>query len=167
MSTTSLLFVGVLALLCSSALGQICDNYWSCSGCVAEAGCGWCKSKGACEPGTSSGPNAGFCGEWDYYSSQCASLTTEEAAGVVFMVLFSLMGFFACLFVLAAIMLCLCCVHSRRATKVVVVNQQPGGGQNVQPHGPIHYFPQQQELYHIPNPPTVYRPVASSSKTVA
>ncbi|MBI5068608.1 MAG: hypothetical protein HZB56_10235 [Deltaproteobacteria bacterium] len=58
----------------SSACGgssDPCSTSTACSGCTARSTCGWCATTSQCLTGTTSGPYAGACANWDWVSSAC------------------------------------------------------------------------------------------------
>jgi hypothetical protein len=48
-----------------------CNDFYTCATCTAESGCGFCYDDYSCLTGTSSGPAAGSCTDWAYYSTAC------------------------------------------------------------------------------------------------
>ena len=45
-----------------------CTKFQRCSTCSQDAACGWCDSLQQCVPGTATGPYAGECPDWFYYT---------------------------------------------------------------------------------------------------
>jgi hypothetical protein len=55
-----------------------CSDYFSCTSCTAQDGCGWCAYLTECMPGTVNGSNSGWCTDfwsfWMFQPSECPAV---------------------------------------------------------------------------------------------
>lgn len=56
-----------------AACVDACSGHATCSVCSGAGGCGWCATSSTCLSGTTSGPGAGACADWDWLPSACAA----------------------------------------------------------------------------------------------
>ena len=60
--------------------GLNCGSHQTCSGCTAEAGCGWCSGN-QCMRGSIGGPSGSggaLCNSWFFHSNECSSTCYEN-----------------------------------------------------------------------------------------
>ena len=55
-------------------VGDPCASATNCGDCTDRNSCGWCAGTNTCVPGSSSGPGAGGCGDWDWWPEQCGGV---------------------------------------------------------------------------------------------
>jgi len=55
------------------ASGGVCGTETTCTACAALGGCGWCATSSQCLAGTTAGPSADTCAQWNWVPSACAS----------------------------------------------------------------------------------------------